>query len=272
MSRSSTRSPRRRWRLAMGAGTALAAAVVAPAGSAGASPGHGNQDSRGPERTYEVTITNLTEGQPLTPPVVATHRGRDQIFEVGEPASVGVRELAENGNNAPLLSFLEADPFGTVASVVQAGDTPFVPAGTPGGVQDPPEGPEFPDSVTFEIAADARSQRLSFASMLVCTNDGFTGVNALRLPARVGRSVTEQTVAYDAFTELNTEDFANIVPPCQALIGVSSGEPGTGVSDPALAEGGVIQPHAGILGGADLVPEVHGWTDPVAEITVTRTG
>ncbi len=30
-------------------------------------------------RTYEVTITNLTSGQPLTPPVVATH---------GQPLSV----------------------------------------------------------------------------------------------------------------------------------------------------------------------------------------
>jgi hypothetical protein len=250
---------------ALALGATVAGIAASPAGS---TAGHG----RDSERTYEVTITNLTTGQPLTPPVVAAHRGRDQIFDVGAPASVGVREIAENGNNAPLLRFLEADPFGTIASVAQAGDTPLVPAGTPGGVQDPPQGPEFPDSVTIEITADRRADRLSFVSMLVCTNDGFTGADALRLPSRVGRSVTEQTVAYDAFTELNTEDFANIVPPCQALIGVSSGEPGTGVSDPTVAEGGVISPHAGIAGGADLVPAVHGWTDPVAEITVTRIG
>ncbi|MGH9193932.1 MAG: spondin domain-containing protein [Acidimicrobiales bacterium] len=264
--------PVRRVRLAAAAALALGAAVISFAGSAGATAGGAGRHSHGGERTYEVTITNLTAGQPLTPPVVATHRGRDQIFDVGEPASVGVREIAENGNNAPLLRFLEADPFGTIAGVTQAGDAPLVPAGTPGGVQDPPQGPEFPESVTFEITADRRSDRLSFVAMLVCTNDGFTGVNALRLPSRVGRSVTEHTVAYDAFTELNTEDFADIVPPCQALIGVSSGEPGTGVSDPAIAEGGVISPHAGIVGGSDLVPAVHGWTDPVAEITITRTG
>jgi hypothetical protein len=84
--------------------------------------------------------------------------------------------------------------------------------------------------------------------------------------------VTTGTAGYDAGTEINTEDFADIVPPCQGLIGVSSGEAGTGVSNPALAEGGVIHHHAGIQGGADLVPAVHGWDvdEPVAEITVER--
>jgi hypothetical protein len=263
----------RSWRFRVAVSAAAVGLALTPfAGPADATAGHASGGGQADPRTYEVTITNLTSGQPLTPPVVATHRGDGTIFRVGAPASVGVREVAENGNNAPLLAFLEADPFGVVSSVLQAGDGPLVPAGTPGGVEDPPMGPEFPDSVTFTITADRRAHRLSFASMLVCTNDGFTGVNGLRLPLGIGKSVTRTTAAYDAFTELNTEDFANIVPPCQALIGVSSGEPGTGVSDPALAEGGVISPHAGIQGGADLVPEIHGWTDPVAQITVTRTG
>ena len=49
-------------------------------------------------RSYDVTISDLTDGQPLTPPVVATHVSEHPIFEVGQPASVGVREIAENGN------------------------------------------------------------------------------------------------------------------------------------------------------------------------------
>jgi hypothetical protein len=65
---------------------------------------------------------------------------------------------------------------------------------------------------------------------------GFTGVDALNLPDRVGRTKVAETAGYDAHTERNTEDFADIVPPCQGLIGVSSGEPGTGQSNPALAE------------------------------------
>jgi hypothetical protein len=80
------------------------------------------------------------------------------------------------------------------------------------------------------------------------------------------------TNSYDAGTEINTEDFADMVPPCQGLVGVSSGEPGTGTSNPALAEGGVIHAHPGVAGIADLVPGVHGWTDPVALVTIEATG
>jgi hypothetical protein len=246
----------------------LAAAVIALVVVAG---GQIPAGASGDDQTFKVTIRNLTSGQPLTPPVVAIHRGRDQVFEVGQPASVGVREIAENGNNSPLLAFLEADPFNRISAFTQAGMGPLVPEGRPGGVEDPPSGPEFPDNVTFEITAEERANRLSFVSMLVCTNDGFTGANGLRLPARVGRTVTAGTAGYDAFTEINEEDFAHIVPPCQGLIGVSSGEAGEGVSNPALAEGGVISHHQGINGGSDLDPEVHGWDteEPVAEIAVT---
>ncbi len=42
------------------------------------------------------------------------------------------------------------------------------------------------------------------------------------------------------------------------------------MSDPALFENGVISHHAGIVGGADLVPAVQGWTDPVATVEIRR--
>jgi hypothetical protein len=213
--------------------------------------------------SFEVTFTDLTSGQPLTPAVTATHRGKAELFRVGEPASFGLKEIAENGNNAPMLTRLGADD--DVSDVVEAPGGPLVPAGSPGDAM-------FGQSTTFTIEAERGARFLSLASMLICTNDGFTGVDSLKLPARVGDTV--ETLAYDAGTEINTEDFANMVPPCQGLIGVSSGEPGTGVSDPALAEGGVIGHHAGIIGGADLLPAVHGWDTnaPVARITLTATG
>lgn len=216
-------------------------------------------------REYEVTLTNLTSGQPLTPPVVATHHGKHAVFEVGEAASVGVREIAENGNSAPLLAFLDTDPFDQFADFAESASGPLVPPGTPGDAM-------FDQSATLILEAGRRAQRLSFVSMLVCTNDGFTGIDGLKLPAKLGRAVTVGTDGYDAFTELNTEDYADIVPPCQGLIGDSSGESGTGVSNPALAEGGVIAHHAGIQGIADLEPNLHGWMDPVAEVRVERIG
>jgi hypothetical protein len=213
-----------------------------------------------PVTTYEVTITDLTGGQPLTPPVVATHRAATGMFAVGQPASFALKEIAENGNLAPMIGQLDADEH--VADTTAAA-APLVPAGLPGSAM-------FGDSVTLAVSAFEGAKFFSFASMLICTNDGFTGVDSLRLPKDVGDTVTVRSAGYDAGTERNTEDFADIVPPCQGLVGVSSGEPGTGTSNPALAEAGVIHHHAGIAGGADLLPAVHGWTDPVAEITVER--
>jgi hypothetical protein len=211
-------------------------------------------------RTYEVTIKDLTSGQPLTPPVVATHRGKGQLFEVGSHASFGVKEIAENGNNQPLLDALSAN--GHVSDFVQAGSGPLVPAQRRHATG-------FSDTVTFTIDADRRANHLSFVSMLICTNDGFTGVNSLKLP-RHGNTAVASTVGYDAGTETNTEDFGDIVPPCPALSGVSSSEPGTGTSNPALAEGNVIRLHPGIKGIGDLIPGIHGWHDPVAEIKVKQ--
>ena len=211
--------------------------------------------------TYEVTITNLTPGQPLTPPVVATHRRNVHLFRVGSAASFALQEIAENGNSTPMLDALGANKH--VFDSQQVGMVPLVPTADPGGTG-------LADSVTFNIAAARGARFLSFASMLICTNDGFTGIDGLRLPTKVGRSMTATVNGYDAGTEINTEDFANMVPPCQGLIGVSSGDGGTGMSDPALLEGGVITHHPGIQGIDDLLPGVHGWTDPAATVTVTR--
>jgi len=218
-----------------------------------------------PQRTFEVTVTNLTGGQPLTPPVVATHRGAYDAFDVGSTASEGVQQIAENGNGAPLLAELQGSKH--VGSVLQTATGPLVPDGLPGSAM-------FAESVTFEITAGPGHRFLSYVSMLICTNDGFTGADAVKLPNHLGETVTLATFGYDAGTEINTEDFADIVPPCQALVGVTSEDPGTGMTNPALAEGGVIHHHAGVAGIADLVPAIHGWdTDaPVAEILITRTG
>jgi hypothetical protein len=263
----SKRGARHWWAITLVAALALAATPFAFADDDGDDGGKGK--GKGKAHTYRVTIRNLTSGQPLSPPVVATHRGDDELFEVGEPASVGVREIAENGNNAPILAFLEANPFGTISDF-DSSSVPLFPEDTPGG-SEPPNPPDFPDEVSLTLTADKHARQLSVVTMLVCTNDGFTGVNGLRLPKKVGQSVTVRTNGYDAHTEVNDEDLAHIVPPCQ-LIGVSSGEPGMDVSNPALAEGGVIAHHEGIKGGSDLVPSVHGWSDPVAEIKVTAVG
>ena len=208
-------------------------------------------------KTYKITITNLTAGQPLTPPILVTHTNRTGVFTVGEVASNGIRQIAENGDGAPLLEALSDD---SQVHEVVAGMAPLIPASDPNGTG-------FGSSETFTITAHGRARFLSFASMLVCTNDGFTGIDSVRLP---NNKKTVYSAAYDARTEINTEDFADIVPPCQDLIGVSSEDMGTGTSNPMLLEDGIVIPHAGINGGIDLFPEVHGWSDPVTKIEIER--
>jgi hypothetical protein len=206
--------------------------------------------------TYEVTIENLTGGQPFTPALLATHRRPEGMFTVGQPASFGLKEIAENGNLGPMVTRLGGS--GHVSDVVVAfgGSAPPILPG---------------ETVVATITTDRGAKYLSWASMLICTNDGFSGLDGERLPQKVGDAVTLYTEAYDAGTEINTEDFADMVPPCPLLTGVPTSDPGTGASNPALAEGGVIHHHGGIQGGDDLDPIIHGWTGPLARIEVRRT-
>jgi hypothetical protein len=205
-----------------------------------------------------VTIQNLTDGQALTPPVIATHETEDRFFKLGDPASGEVQAIAENGNNTPLVDSLDVDA--SVFDIAVGASGPLVPTSDPGGTG-------FADSVNLMITANRRSPYLSTISMLICTNDGFSGLNSLMLP-RHGSTIA-LTAGSDAGTEINTEDYADLVPPCQGLFGVDSGKPGTGASNPALAEGGVITYHPGILGIADLPAEVHNWDNPVVKTTIT---
>ncbi len=224
----------------LGIVAAMAVALVAYAAPVSASDDH-----PGPQRTYRITVENLTGGQPLTPAVVGIHRDKHEVFRVGEEASNGIQQLAENGGVPVLAAELaDHDDIGTVAVV---GDAPIGPGG----------------SATALVTAAKRDRRISLAAMLVCTNDGFAGIDSQRLPRRFGDPTVLYAYAFDAGTEINTEAYADLVPPCDGM-------GGSGMSNPALAEGGVIHRHDGIMGGADLDPAVHGWDGPVARITIER--
>lgn len=209
--------------------------------------------SKAPEtgRRYRVTITNLTTGQPLSPGVVVTHRHRVSLFELGHRASEGIRQIAENGDPAPAAAALTG--IWGVGAVVS---TP-APVGRMGG------GP-FPSSLTVEIDASAGSTHLSMAMMLICTNDGFAGLDGVRLPGGF-REERYYARGYDAGTERNTEVASSIVPPCFA-IGPVQGP--TGGPD-REAEHRRIRYHRGIA-GIGVLTSAHDWTGPVARVSIQR--
>lgn len=186
-------------------------------------------------RTWKVTWTNIATGsQPLTPPLLVTHTNQIELWGVGQIASAGLADLAQDPNAGPLKSML-ADNEDVYQTVIGAGPTP----------------PGMSKSVTIQSSGDFN--RLSFLSMLANTNDTFTGLAGVKLD-----NMTIDVYAYDAGTETNNELKASIPGPC-------CGHPF------AMAESGQLihlQQAGGIQGVGDLSPATYGWTGAVARITI----
>ncbi len=208
----------------------LAGVIAVPAGAA---PRHGGA------RAWQVTVENLTPpgSQPLSPPLVVVHSHRADVWSVGTIANHGLAAIAEDANNAPLEEVL-SDVRG-VAGVFTV----------PGGPIPPGE------SRSFDVETRGRFDRLTLLTMLVNTNDAFTGLDSWRVRGRGG---VVETMAYDAGSERNNELTGFIPGPC-------CNNPF--VRDP---EGALIRPHDGISGVGDLDPAVYDWPEPAARITITR--
>lgn len=61
-------------------------------------------------QSFEVTVTNLTQGQRFTPILVATHKQGLKLFELGRASSPQLEILAEDGDTAPLTALLLGMP------------------------------------------------------------------------------------------------------------------------------------------------------------------
>jgi len=212
---------------------------------------------------YEVTITNLTKGQPFSPTVVAIHKPEmNPLFTLGEPSSEGIWRIAEGGDVSVLMPELIADPH--VYDVQLAVEDPANP------------GPYLPgQSVTVILdSGNAPGPRsLSLAGMLGSTNDAFFALNGEPVqkvpyfPAYFGLGWTQVffATAYDSGTEGNSETCATVPgPPCNN---------GSNERDTATAEG-YVYVHNGIHGinsGSEtdgLDEAVSDWNNPVAKIVV----
>jgi len=229
---------------------AIGALLGASAGPAMAQP---------PMLEYQVTLENLSAGQPLSPAVFATRRGGDlSMFTVGELASAELEAIAEYGSQGPMAVLFSADH--KVTDVVDLG-VPLTPAGS--------DAEGLDDSAVFSIAAHP-GDSMSFAAMLICTNDGFTGLDRARLPRQGNRVFLVD--GYDAGTEDNTEASLDIVDLCSALGPVAlAGDPNNNRDDAVDTQPRErVRHHPNIVGGADLGVAEHGWIDPVVKVTVTR--
>ena len=186
----------------------------------------------------KVTITNITKGQPLSPPVVVSHRDSVALAEAGETASDGIRIVAEDGDPAPLAQALEG--LREVRDVAVAG------------------GPVFPGESTTLYLRARGSDVISAVGMLINTNDAFFFLDSYAVPRRSG---SVGVAAWDSGTEANSEV-------CSDIPGPACGDtPNDRNTDGAE---GFVHVHRGVHGIAELRPELYDWRNPSVLVTIER--
>jgi hypothetical protein len=192
---------------------------------------------------YEVTITNITQGQTFTPQVVISHDSGFRMFTLGEPASTALEALAEGGDTAPL-----ADAAGDAAMDIQTTDGLLAPG--------------MSNSV---IITGVPGSWISVAGMLIPTNDAFMALQRNRLPEKGG--ISRLVAAYDAGTESNDQNCNNIPGPRCGGEGFNA-EAGEGFVH--ISNGFHDLGEQAEDGGELLGPAVYDWRNPVARIRIQR--
>lgn len=203
----------------------------------------------------QVRITNLTNAQPLSPVAVIMHRSGFNSFMDGEVASTALEILAEGGDNTDVLSEArDADEH--VASGTTVGPVP-------------PRTISPPVTLTVPFAA-LTDLRLTVLSMLVHTNDAFTGVNAAGVGSRVvSGSVRLTGPTWDAGTEANNERGDSMPGPDFAGEGFNAARDDP-INRVRFHQGVVTQASVESGFAASSLLERHRFDNPTSRIVVTR--
>lgn len=209
----------------------------------------------------DITITNLTNGIYFTPLLVSAHNNDVDLFEQGQAASVHLQAMAEGGDIAGLQSDLDSAAANTVAN----------PAGgllAPGA------------SANAQLNTSRGNKQLSVVGMLLPTNDGFVGLDAIAIPKKRG-TYTFYLNGYDAGTEANNEVInGGGAPGTLGIPADPGGNAGTGATGVTTAEHNTtVHIHRGTLGDSnatggdsDLDRAVHHWLNPVAKLVLKVSG
>ncbi|MEM1029073.1 MAG: spondin domain-containing protein [Myxococcota bacterium] len=223
--------------------------------ASGGSGAGGQGQGGGPvgETTFLVTIENISGESalpgPIAPGAFGVDPGGDVLFTENAPdRGEGLEELAEDGGGGVLAQSL------ATAGVAVSGAFD-----TPTGADQP--GPAMPGgSYTFEVTASAADGNLTFATMLVQSNDLFFAPDGAGIPLFepdgtpiAETDVTSQVLIWDAGTE---EDQAPGAGPAQAPRQSAAGEG---------ADEGVVRPFADTTRALPLPADI-------VDVTVTESG
>ncbi|MCU7853279.1 MAG: spondin domain-containing protein [Candidatus Thiodiazotropha sp. (ex Monitilora ramsayi)] len=205
-----------------------------------------------------IKITNLTNATYFTPLLIAAHDRRTHLFQLGTEASANLQAMAEGG-----------DTSGLISDVMAAG----------GQFVDNPAGGLLPPSGVAEAVINVRgkhSRYLSVTAMLLPTNDGFVGLDGLRIPKKRG-TYTYYLRGYDAGTEANDEIINGGGSPNTLGIPADPGGNGGvgGTSTVGPDHNPTVHIHRGVIGDddptggpSDLDARIHTWQGPVAKLVI----
>ena len=198
----------------------------------------------GVEYSYSVTVTNLTYAQPLSHIAVALH-GATKMWKVGEPASIALEKLAEGGDNTDFIALENNIESARSADVVLPGT-----------------------SVTINISTtDITATYATVATMLINTNDAFSGLTALDLSEfTVDQAKSWNLNVYDSGTEKNNEAAGTIPGPVDSGAGYNATRDDTNV---VSYHSGVVSQDDGLSGS--VLTEAHRFDNPAVKLTITRT-
>ncbi len=196
---------------------------------------------------YEITVTNLSSNQPLSPVAVVLHETLYSGWAIGSTSTVGLEHLAEGGDNSTFL--VEARMANSLGA--ESGAGVIIPG----------------SSELVEISVQRGSDlQLTVASMLVNTNDAFTGSTGIDLSSLlIGDELKVRLPIYDAGTEGNNELAGTIPGPADGGEGFNSGRDDVNV----------VSRHSGVVSSVDgytdsILEQSHRFDSPIAQLLVRR--
>nr|WP_086938486.1 spondin domain-containing protein [Thaumasiovibrio occultus] len=196
------------------------------------------------ERQFEITVTNLTANQPLSPATALLHDDGYSLFEIGQAASDNLEQLAEAGDNSGYQSSSDIVQFASGSDVIPPGSS---------------------DTLTVDVP---NAEYLTVATMLVNTNDAFAANDGLDLNTiAVGESVTVTLLVWDAGTEANSESAATIPGPAGGGEGFNANRDDS--DDSVASHAGVISQDDGLATSA--LSANHRFQQPAVRMEVKRT-
>lgn len=193
---------------------------------------------------YQVSVTNLTHAQPFSPVAIVSH-DEGQLWEIGQPASVALEKIAESGDSADLFQLDLVTSSAGGADIVMPGAN---------------------EAIELEVQDNA-PMYLSVVTMLVNTNDAYTGKTAINVSElAVGDSMSMNLPTYDAGTEANSEMEGTIPGPADSGEGYNATRDDV---DRVSKHPGVVTMNDGL--DTSVLSFSHRFDNPTMKVVITRT-